>query len=582
MENFAVMTSAPLKKYAMPKLVFMLLLLLSPIISHASWWNQDWKKRDKVELNTSATGVEIKEAQTSVPVVVRLHTGNFAFTDAKPDGSDLRFVAADDKTLLKYFVERFDAANELAVVWVQLPTLAPGNATQSVWLYHGNPNAPEASDSKSVYDAGSVVFNFSEADGIAKDGSSNGITPSAKPAGIEQAGLLGASAVFNGEAMVLPDTAALKHAAGSNLSISMWLKPQAATAKAALYQQGNIELTVDTGALMLRVGGATVAKGGQIKPDTWQHVALVFGNGRAAIYLDGAEVVGAQNALPELSGDVRIGEGLLGSIDSLQISSAMRSADWVKLAARSQGADNAFPQVVAEDEAEGDGQPNYFGILVGNLTTDAWAVIGILAVMLVIAVWVMITKAQLVSRTDGANRQFLKRFRDAHDDFINLQNESSFAHSSLYRLFEAGSRELRKRFDPNVASHATVSLSGASIDAIKASIDADLVRESHRLNAQMVLLTIAISGGPFLGLLGTVAGVMITFAGIAAAGDVNVNAIAPGIASALLATVAGLAVAIPALFGYNYLATRIKNISADMQIFVDEFVTRIAEIHGAR
>jgi biopolymer transport protein ExbB len=62
----------------------------------------------------------------------------------------------------------------------------------------------------------------------------------------------------------------------------------------------------------------------------------------------------------------------------------------------------------------------------------------------------------------------------------------------------------------------------------------------------MVMLTIAISGGPFLGLLGTVVGVMITFAAIAASGDVNVNAIAPGIAAALAATVAGLAVAIPA------------------------------------
>jgi biopolymer transport protein ExbB len=70
---------------------------------------------------------------------------------------------------------------------------------------------------------------------------------------------------------------------------------------------------------------------------------------------------------------------------------------------------------------------------------------------------------------------------------------------------------------------------------------------------------------------------MITFAAIAAAGDVNVNAIAPGIAAALVATVAGLAVAIPALFGYNYLASRIKVISADMQVFVDQLTSRIAE-----
>jgi biopolymer transport protein ExbB len=93
----------------------------------------------------------------------------------------------------------------------------------------------------------------------------------------------------------------------------------------------------------------------------------------------------------------------------------------------------------------------------------------------------------------------------------------------------------------------------------------------------MVLLTIAIAGGPFLGLLGTVVGVMITFAAIAAAGDVNVNAIAPGIAAALVATVAGLGVAIPSLFGYNYLASKIKELTTDMQVFVDEFVTRLAE-----
>jgi biopolymer transport protein ExbB len=95
----------------------------------------------------------------------------------------------------------------------------------------------------------------------------------------------------------------------------------------------------------------------------------------------------------------------------------------------------------------------------------------------------------------------------------------------------------------------------------------------------MVFLTIAISGGPFLGLLGTVVGVMITFASIAAAGDVNVNAIAPGVAAALMATVAGLAVAIPALFAYNYLTTRIRDITAEMAVFANEFVSKMTELY---
>jgi biopolymer transport protein ExbB len=70
---------------------------------------------------------------------------------------------------------------------------------------------------------------------------------------------------------------------------------------------------------------------------------------------------------------------------------------------------------------------------------------------------------------------------------------------------------------------------------------------------------------------------MITFAAIAASGDVNINAIAPGTAAALVATVAGLTVAIPCLFGYNYLNTRVKEIGAEMRVFADEFVARIAE-----
>jgi biopolymer transport protein ExbB len=59
-----------------------------------------------------------------------------------------------------------------------------------------------------------------------------------------------------------------------------------------------------------------------------------------------------------------------------------------------------------------------------------------------------------------------------------------------------------------------------------------------------------------------------------------VNAIAPGIAAALAATVAGLVVAIPALFGYNYLVSRLKDVGSDMQVFIDEFVTKVAEYYG--
>jgi biopolymer transport protein ExbB len=116
--------------------------------------------------------------------------------------------------------------------------------------------------------------------------------------------------------------------------------------------------------------------------------------------------------------------------------------------------------------------------------------------------------------------------------------------------------------------------------AIKAALDTALVREQQKFNKSLVFLTMSVSGGPFLGLLGTVLGVMITFAAIAETGDVNVAAIAPGVAAALAATVAGLAVAIPALFAYNFLSTRIRDLTIDMRVFSDELLAKIAERHS--
>src|SRR5215510_9055131 len=67
-----------------------------------AWWNDDWSLRKKIAIDASATGANITDAIGTTPVLIRLHTGNFRFPSAKDDGSDLRFVAGDDKTPLKY------------------------------------------------------------------------------------------------------------------------------------------------------------------------------------------------------------------------------------------------------------------------------------------------------------------------------------------------------------------------------------------------------------------------------------------------------------------------------------------------
>ena len=162
---------------------------------------------------------------------------------------------------------------------------------------------------------------------------------------------------------------------------------------------------------------------------------------------------------------------------------------------------------------------------------------------------------------------------------LNQVEHRAMMNTPLYRIYHIGVEEIRHRLTADQRNRTKCFPRARSRRSAPASTAVWCARRSGS-TAQMVLLTIAISGGPFLGLLGTVVGVMITFAAIAAAGDVNVNAIAPGIAAALLATVAGLGVAIPALFGYNYLLTRIKDVTSDMHVFIDEFVTKMAEFYS--
>ncbi|HEX5373987.1 MAG TPA: DUF2341 domain-containing protein [Aquabacterium sp.] len=554
-----------------------LLFALAPQTAQA-WWNADWTQRTRVTLNTTAQGVETREALPGMVVPVRLHSGNFDFLAAKPDGSDLRVISGDDKTPLKFWVERFDGSNELALIWVQLPSVLPGTDKNELMVYAGNEAAAAEASNAALFDASTALaIHFSEKEGQAQD--STGRFKSDAAVARDANGLMASAARLDGQPLVWRGVAPASASLAGPWSASLWVKPASATG--TLLQQGPVRLSLQEGQLQATVG-AVQAAGGAVPVGAWAHLTATLGAGKLTLYINGAQA--AQVDVPAsaevLGPDVVVGEGLQGLVDEVQIHGSLRSADWAKLTHAAQSADAKLVLAkgeTAESAAEGEGgEPGYMGILVSNLTVDAWVVIGILAVMFLIAAWVMYSKTVLVGRMDKANRSFLQHFRQSKSV---MTVQGSFDQSPLARLYGAGLRELQRR---DVGQEGAPPLSGASLDAVKAAIDADLVRENQQLNSGIVLLTIAISGGPFLGLLGTVVGVMITFAAIAAAGDVNVNAIAPGIAAALLATVAGLAVAIPALFGYNYLTSRIKNISADMQIFVDEFVTRVAEVHGAR
>jgi biopolymer transport protein ExbB len=284
-------------------------------------------------------------------------------------------------------------------------------------------------------------------------------------------------------------------------------------------------------------------------------------------------------------------------MDELQIAKVARPAGFIRFAAVGQGPDPTKLIAFSIDEESASWLSGYFAVILKSVTIDGWVVIGMLLIMAVISWMVMYDRATYLNRQARANAFFIGHFREIVDDFATLTRGDAdhvatlggrltkrlvarrMRSSSLYRIYQIGAGEVRRRFGNNGGQPLV--LSAAAIAAIRATLDSGIIKETQRLNRLMVVLTIAISGGPFLGLFGTVVGVMITFASIAASGDVNVNAIAPGIAAALVATIAGLAVAIPALFGYNYLVSRIRDLTTDIQVFADEFVTRMAEAYSA-
>ncbi|MDP3287472.1 MAG: DUF2341 domain-containing protein, partial [Methyloversatilis sp.] len=409
---------------------------LIPSFANA-WWDEAWTARRIVTLDTSAAGVPIAAPQNSIPVAIRLHSGNFDFLAAKDDGSDIRFVTADDKTVLMHHIERYDALNELAVVWVQVPLIASGDTPATLYAYFGNAAVGGAQDSTATYDASTVgVWHFSEAAPLADASASALVAQGAVQ--IQKAALLGDAAIFGGTPITVAAGAPLATTAGGAWTMSAWIKPAALPQQATLYGQGALTVKIEDSTLALNIGATRLA-GGTLQPGVWQHVAATVGGGKATLYVNGQPAGSADIALTAEQADVVIGEGYTGELDEVQLANTARSPDWIKLAALGQGADATFV-AVREEVAEEEGGHSHFGVLVDNLTVDAWVVIIILGVMFLISAWVMVDKAMQVMRIDKANRGFINRFRTAANDFLLLDKGETYGDSSLFRLYGAGLR----------------------------------------------------------------------------------------------------------------------------------------------
>ncbi|MBV9992132.1 MAG: DUF2341 domain-containing protein [Alphaproteobacteria bacterium] len=566
------------------------------------WWQQDWSFRRQITIDTSPKGGNIAGTAGRVPVLIRLHSGNFSFSDAQENGTDIRFVAADNKTPLAFHIESYDAVLGMATIWVDVPDF-PAAATKDIYLYYSNKKATPAADAAGTFDADTaLVYHFDDAAGVAvhdKTANANNATNAAP--GTDEGAIIGKGARFLGAGAInIPASGSLAVKAGDSFTFSAWVKPGTAQPRAALYARrdgaGSVVVGLAGGVPFVDINGsatpAHLVATRALAAGQWSEVAVTVGATTATIYINGRAAGTAPASMPALNtpaglgGDLQTGTGVapfIGSLDEVRIARTARSEATLLAEAEAEGPGSKLVVFGADEKQSGFGF-GYFGIIVKSVTIDAWVVIGILGIMAAISWYVMWAKSSYIGSVSKANDRFLDYYRQragdpfviAHDIEDQGRDRRRLVQSSIYRIFHAGSQEILRRAN----GARTVTLDAQGMEVVRALMDATLVRENQRLSSNMVLLTIAISGGPFLGLLGTVVGVMITFAAIAAAGDVNINAIAPGISAALLATVAGLAVAIPALFGYNYLLTRAKNVTANMQVFVDEFVARVSEIYA--
>lgn len=593
--------------------LFLVALLMAVVTSAAAWWNDAWSQRKQLLLDTTESGVALGAAVSDAPLLVRLHAGNFPqFLNVRDGATDFRFVAGDDQAPLKYHVERFDPIAQIALAWVKLPTVQPASKEQKLHLYFGNAAAVRGEDAAATFDADTAaVFHFNETAGQPMDSTAYGTTVAAGEWFPNPASLIGNGAMLGGTgALRLADAPQLAVTAEKGWTASLWLRfdelPQAPVYVLDRTDgEQRLSVIAEGATLTARYNDTVVTSTAPLGAARWHHLSLVLATDGVHLYLDGVEVGAAAATLAAMGGDVTVGGGIDGSglatmaLDELHIASVARSADFIAFEAATQGERNDAVVAYLEDEAvgnegepagEGGGHAGHFSIIIQNVFGREEAiveqlVIGLCGVMAAIAIMVMFLKALYLSRCRRASRRFLAAFEnpDSAGQSGGLQAfyeaDDEYGDSPLFAVYRAGIDQVRNRLSPSAGASAA-GLDAKALDSVRASLDAVMVRQGQKLNGLLVLLTIAISGGPFIGLLGTVVGVMVTFAAIAATGDVNIAAIAPGMAAALLATVAGLGVAIPALFGYNYLSAMAKEISADMHVFGDELLARINEQYG--
>jgi biopolymer transport protein TolQ len=206
-------------------------------------------------------------------------------------------------------------------------------------------------------------------------------------------------------------------------------------------------------------------------------------------------------------------------------------------------------------------------------------ILAILVIMSFVSWGIMINKYRLFKEVNGQSGRFGSLFtRARHTSDLQGQTKN-FRMTPLAAIFAAGVREAeavlaaKNQSAQNPESHRR--LEEHDFNTIALILDKTVAEEMGKLERYVVFLATTANSAPFLGLLGTVVGVMDAFWSIGARGSASLTVVAPGIAEALLATIVGLAAAIPAVIGYNWANNKLKYISEQAGNFSLELLARL-------
>jgi len=238
-----------------------------------------------------------------------------------------------------------------------------------------------------------------------------------------------------------------------------------------------------------------------------------------------------------------------------------------------------------------------------NATTEGKITVLVLLVLSLFSWTIIITKVRQLLIARAATKKFMAAYAATRDplDIRRKGEEKAFDGAPAYQLYIRGADELAYHLKNNpvvvnatpftpdasvphtntdfLAKATRVKISVPSFEAVKVILEEAASSEAIGLEKGMIVLSTAVAGGPFIGLLGTVWGVMSTFAGIAETHAATLNAMAPGVAAALVATVTGLLVAIPAMFGYNFMVTTIRHLTQELDGFASRFANQIEHVY---